>query len=304
MATSFEALSCAWVEDKKNYVRLSTMCAYQTILRTHIIPYFKEANVITENEVQSFVLSKLSEGMSQKSVKDMLVVLKMIGKYAQKKKLMEVELMDIAFPSNETPKKIEVMSRQDEKKLISHLSENFSFENLGMLICLGTGMRIGEICGLRWEDIDLDNAEIGVNRTVERIYLNSPNEKTRLIIEEPKTVNSKRKIPLSNSLLKIVKPLKRVVNNLFYIVTNSETPMEPRIYRKRFEKVLEKLGITKLRFHGLRHTFATRCIEASNDYKAVSAILGHASITTTLNLYVHPNSEQKKKCIEKMLKSL
>lgn len=80
--------------------------------------------------------------------------------------------------------------------------------------------------------------------------------------------------------------------------------MEPRIYRKRFEKILEKLDITKLRFHGLRHTFATRCIEASNDYKAVSVILGHASITTTLNLYVHPNSEQKKKCIEKMLKSL
>jgi integrase len=304
MATSFEALSCAWVEDKKNYVKLSTMCAYQTILRTHIIPYFKETNMITEIGVQSFVLSKLSAGMSQKSVKDMLVVLKMIGKYAQKKKLMEVELMDIAFPPNENPKKFEVMNRQDEKKLISYLSENFSFENLGMLICLGTGMRIGEICGLRWGDINLDNAEIGVNRTVERIYLNSPNEKTRLIIEEPKTVNSKRKIPLNNSLLKIVKPLKKVVNNSFYIVTNSETPMEPRIYRKRFEKVLEKLDITKLRFHGLRHTFATRCIEASNDYKTVSAILGHASITTTLNLYVHPNSEQKKKCIEKMLKSL
>jgi integrase len=259
---------------------------------------------ITERDVQSFVLNKLDTGMSQKSVKDMLVVLKMIGKFAQKKKLMEVELMDITFPTNDTAKKIEVMNRQDEKKLIAYLSENFSFENLGILICLGTGMRIGEICGLKWEDIDLENAEICVNRTVERVYINSPEEKTRLIIEEPKTIHSKRRIPLSNSLLKVVRPLKKVVNDSFYLITNNEMPMEPRIYRKRFESILEKLKIKKIKFHGLRHTFATRCIEASNDYKAVSAILGHASITTTLNLYVHPNGQEKKKCIEKMLRSL
>jgi integrase len=259
---------------------------------------------ITENDVQSFVLNKLHNGMSQKSVKDMLVVLKMIGKYSQKKRLMEVEQMDIAFPANESLKKVEVMNRQDEKKLINYLSDNFSFENLGILICLGTGMRIGEICGLRWEDIDLDNSEIGVNRTVERIYLNLPHEKTRLIVEEPKTVHSKRKIPLNNSLFRMVKPLKKVVNDSFYIVTNSDFPMEPRIYRKRFEKILKKLEIKKLRFHGLRHTFATRCIEVTNDYKAVSAILGHANITTTLNLYAHPDNQQKKKCIEKMLQSL
>ena len=247
MATVFEELSFAWVEDKKDYVKLSTMCAYQTILRTHIVPYFRNMLAITENDVQSFVLNKLHNGMSQKSVKDMLVVLKMIGKYSQKKRLMEVEQMDIAFPANESLKKVEVMNRQDEKKLINYLSDNFSFENLGILICLGTGMRIGEICGLRWEDIDLDNSEIGVNRTVERIYLNLPHEKTRLIVEEPKTVHSKRKIPLNNSLFRMVKPLKKVVNDSFYIVTNSDFPMEPRIYRKRFEKILKKLEIKSKR---------------------------------------------------------
>jgi integrase len=304
MATEFEELSYLWVENKKLYVKLSTICVYETIVKTHLIPFFKDTNKLTENDVQRFVLEKLNSGLSQKSVKDMLVVLKMIGRYAQKNRLMSVEMMDIVFPVNEATKQIEVMGKADEKKLIAFLQDHFSFENFGILICIGTGMRIGEICGLRWDDIDLENSEICVNRTVERVYLNKTDEKTRLIINEPKTVNSKRRIPLTSSLLKIVKPLKRIVNQSFYVISNAENPLEPRVYRKKFQLVLENLGIEKIKFHSLRHTFATRCIEATNDFKTVSAILGHASITTTLNLYVHPNSEQKKKCIEKMLKSL
>lgn len=304
MATKFEEVSLNWIENKEKYVKLSTICVYKTILYKHLMPYFINKEKITEKEVQHFVLKKLESGMSQKSVKDILVVLKMINNLSIKTKMMKVENMDIIFPSNDHKKAIEIMSKSDEKKLISYLLENFSFENLGILICLGTGMRIGEICGLQWKNINLDDCQIEVNKTVERIYINSAKEKTRLIIEEPKTATSKRKIPLNNCLLKIVKPLKKIVNQNFYITSNRASPIEPRIYRKKFEKIIAKLEIPKIRFHDLRHTFATRCIEVSNDYKTVSAILGHANITTTLNLYVHPNHEQKKKCIEKMLKSL
>lgn len=304
MANKFEDVSVSWIDEKKQYVKLSTICVYQTILQGHLNPYFKGSEKITEEAVQAFVLEKLKEGLSQKSVKDMVVVIKMIAHFAQKKKLMEVEMLDITFPANKPAKKIEVMSKAEEKRLISYLKDNFNFENLGILICLQTGLRIGEICGLRWGDTDLETNEIAVNRTIERIYLNKPEKKTELIISEPKTSNSKRRIPICSSLMKLLKPLKRVTNDSFYVVTNDRNPMEPRVYRKHFNKLLKEQGFQKIKFHGLRHTFATRCIESKADYKTVSSILGHASITTTLNLYVHPNNEEKKKCIDKMMKAV
>ena len=109
---------------------------------------------------------------------------------------------------------------------------------------------------------------------------------------------------MGKELLAMVKPLKKVVNEDFYVLTNDEHPTEPRTYRNYYNSLMKKLDIPKLKYHGLRHSFATRCIEAGCDYKTVSVLLGHSSISTTLNLYVHPNMEQKKRCITKMFKSL
>ena len=102
----------------------------------------------------------------------------------------------------------------------------------------------------------------------------------------------------------MVKPLMKVVNKSFYVLSNSDKPIEPRTYRNYYKHLLAQLGIPDLKYHGLRHSFATKCIEAGCDYKTVSVLLGHANISTTLNLYVHPNADQKKRCIDKMLKSL
>ena len=109
---------------------------------------------------------------------------------------------------------------------------------------------------------------------------------------------------MTKELFAMMKPLKKVVNDDFYILTNAEYPTEPRTYRNYYTKLMEKLGIPKLKYHGLRHSFATRCIEAGCDYKTVSVLLGHSNISTTLDLYVHPNMEQKKRCIAKVFKSL
>ena len=109
---------------------------------------------------------------------------------------------------------------------------------------------------------------------------------------------------MSKDLLTIIRPLKKVVNDEFYVLTNDERPTEPRTYRNYYNALMEKLGVPKLKYHGLRHSFATRCIEAGCDYKTVSVLLGHSNISTTLNLYVHPNMEQKKRCIARMLSSL
>ena len=109
---------------------------------------------------------------------------------------------------------------------------------------------------------------------------------------------------MTRDLLHIVKPLKKVVNSSFYVLTNSTAPTEPRTYRNYYKRLMKQLDIPALKFHGLRHSFATRCIESNCDYKTVSVLLGHSNISTTLNLYVHPNMEQKKRCVEQMFKAL
>ena len=140
---------------------------------------------------------------------------------------------------------------------------------------------------------------------IECIYIIEGEEKhSELVINTPKTKNSCREIPMNKELLAMIKPLKKVVNDDFYVLTNDEHPTEPRTYRNYYNGLMAKLNIPKLKYHGLRHSFATRCIEAGCDYKTVSVLLGHSNISTTLNLYVHPNMEQKKRCITKMFKSL
>ena len=146
---------------------------------------------------------------------------------------------------------------------------------------------------------------IHVSKTIQRIYLVDGEEKyTELIIDKPKTKNSIREIPMTRDLLALVRPLKKIVRGDFYVLTNAAEPTEPRTYRTYFNKLQHQLGLPKMRFHGLRHSFATRCIESKCDYKTVSVLLGHSNISTTLNLYVHPNIEQKRKCIDTMDKML
>ena len=188
---------------------------------------------------------------------------------------------------------------------MNYIREHFTFKNLGIYICLSAGIRIGEICALTWGDIDTDTGVISIRKTIQRIYIvEEDNRHTELVLDTAKTKNSIRDIPMNRDLLKILKPIKKVVNESFYVLTNEAKPTEPRTYRNYYKKLMRELDIPKLKFHGLRHSFATRCIESNCDYKTVSVILGHSNISTTLNLYVHPNMEQKKKCIDQMFKLL
>ena len=295
----------AWKEYKRPYVKQSTMAAYVLILENHVLPEFGDNDSLHEHDVQAFVLKKIEHGLSAKSVKDILIVLKMVMKFGVKNEWMNHYEWDIKFPVNSQPKELEVLSVANHKKILNYVQHNFTFMSLGIYISLSTGLRVGEICALKWSDINVADGKITVQRTIERIYMVEGEKKhTQLVINTPKTVNSCREIPISKELLAMVKPMKKVVNADFYVLTNEDKPTEPRTYRNYYNRLMEKLDIPKLKYHGLRHSFATRCIEAGCDYKTVSVLLGHSNISTTLNLYVHPNMEQKKRCINKMLKSL
>lgn len=298
-------IAAAWKEYKRPYVKQSTMAAYVLILENHILPTFGEDNSLPEQSVQAFVLHKIESGLSTKSVKDILIVLKMVMKFGVKKEWMTYYEWDIKYPPSSENKVLDVLSVTNHRKILNHIQSHFTFMGLGIYISLSTGLRIGEICALKWSDINVTDGILTVNRTIERIYIIEGEKKhTELVINTPKTKNSCREIPMNKELLGMLKPLKKVVNDDYYILTNDERPTEPRTYRNYYKRLMEKLDIPKLKYHTARHSFATRCIEVGCDYKTVSVLLGHSNISTTLNLYVHPNMEQKKRCIDKVFKSL
>lgn len=302
---TIKGIAILWKEDKKQYVKRSTISAYSLLIENHLLPTFGEMCHIKEDMVQEFVFQKLANGLSHKSIKDILIVLKMILKYGVKNNFIEYSQFDIKFPTERERHDIEILNKSNHKKIINHIQEHFTFRNLGIYICLSTGLRIGEICVLRWQDIDIESGIISIKQTIQRIYLIEGSERhTELILDTPKTKNSIRDIPLTKDLIKLLRPLKKVVNDTYFVLTNEVRPTEPRTYRNYYKQFLKDLGISDLKFHGLRHSFATRCIESKCDYKTVSVLLGHSNISTTLNLYVHPNMEQKKKCIDTMSKTL
>ena len=294
-----------WKKDKKQYVKKSTYSAYVLLVKNHLLPYFGDKYEVEESDVQKFVFEKLEQGLSQKTIMDILIVLKMILKFGVKHRYLSCREIEIKFPTQRENEGLEVLSRSNQRKIMNYIEKNFTFKNLGIYICLSTGLRIGELCALTWDDIDADNGVILVRKTIQRIYvIDDVKKRTELFIDTPKTKNSIRDIPMTSDLIKIIKPIKKIVNNEYYVLTNDIKPTEPRTYRNYYKRFMKKFDIPDLKFHGLRHSFATRCIEGKCDYKTVSVILGHSNISTTLNLYVHPNLEQKKKCINQMNRSL
>lgn len=309
MATkTFSEIVEEWKKVKRMCVKKSSYSAYVLALSRHLLPYFGELTEITDMHIQDFVWQKCNEGLSVKSVKDMVTVLKMVLKFSKKKGYTQSSEWDVVYPKIKGVKsgKVATFSVAMQRKLMNYIKSHFSFKNLGIYICLSTGMRIGELCALKWGDIDIKNEIIIINKSLNRIYvITEKNEHyTELVLDRPKTISSIREVPISNNLLKLLKPIKKIVVDDYYVLSNDIVPIEPRTYRCYYKKLIKQLNLPDLKFHGLRHSFATRCIESHCDYKTVSALLGHASISTTLNLYVHPDFNQKKRCINKMLKHL
>ena len=305
---SFYDVTALWKADKRRWVKPSTYAVYVQITNKHILPFFGniKPEELSEESIQRFADGLLAQRLSIHSIRDVLMILKMILRYGEKLGAWPHILYEIHFPTTAMQNtNIPVLTTSDQRKLLNYLQANFSFRNLGLLICLYSGLRIGEVCGLQWKDLDINTGEIHVTKTVHRIWLTDGEEKEyTLSVSSPKTASSRRDIPISKDLMKIIRPLRKVMADDYYVVSNSADPLEPRYYRDYFRNLLSRIGIPPTRFHALRHSFATRCIESKCDYKTVSVILGHSSLATTMDLYVHPGFEEKKRCINRMAKSL
>lgn len=299
---TFQDVSKIWCDAKRPIVKHSTMCAYLLTLQTHLLPWFGTMETIAECDVQQFVIDKCASGLARKTVRDMVAVLKSIVKYGNKHGIFHFEEWEIEYPTDTEKKLLPTLSLNHQRILMNHLIEQPTQQNIGVLLALCTGMRIGEVCALQWEDVDFTQRIITVRHTVGRIY-NCELKTTERIHTSPKTKNSCREIPISKQLFQSLKTVRKQSQSP-YVVGTSTQSKEPRSYRDYFSRLLKRLNIPHLVFHTARHTFATRCIESQCDYKTVSVILGHSNVATTLNLYVHPNLSQKKKCIDRMSKFL
>ena len=159
-----------------------------------------------------------------------------------------------------------------------------------------SGLRIGELCALTWEDVDFENGVVRVEKTLQRVPMRSENNKTSVVITSPKSKTSVREIPIPAFVMDILKRSRHSDN--CYILSGTNRPVEPRTMQNRFKAVLKECGIRSANFHLLRHTYATVCIESGFDAKTVSELLGHSNVNITLNRYVHSSMEMKKKCVD------
>lgn len=299
----FGEVYSSWREEKKEYVKRSTMSVYMLLAEKHLLPEFGMRTAIHERDVQEFVLKKIAGGLSHKSVKDVMIVMRMVMKHGFKNGWADACQWDIKYPKEHHRQGMKVLTPSEQRRIMDFLSMHMSYRNLGIYICLSTGMRIGEICALKWSDIDVKERIISVRRTLERIYVIDRGVRHTEIVEgPPKTINSMREIPISTQLIKVLRPIMKIVHNDAYVLTNDIKPLEPRLYRSYYTNMLRRHNLPRINFHGLRHSFATRCIESNCDYKTVSIILGHSNISTTMNLYVHPDMEQKRKCINRVMR--
>ena len=305
MIHTFQEVASAWKADKQQWVKKSTYATYLQLTNSHILPWFGDGRSLEESSIQAFANDLLERGLHRKTVRDILIVLRMILRHGTKLAAWPHIEYTVHFPTQYLPSTPAVLSRSQQLKLLQYLRQHFSFRNLGILICLHSGLRIGEICALQWSDIDIGAGVIHITKTLQRINLHDGQfHEYSLSIGPPKTPSSVRDIPISRDLMALLRPLRRIMADQYFIITNDEKPLETRYFRTYFYHLLDQLGLPKMRFHTLRHSFATRCIESKCDYKTVSALLGHSSISTTLDLYVHPGFDEKKKAVEQMLRRL
>lgn len=289
-------LIAEWLSSMKNQVKPFTYQKYECVCRNHIISDLGTIAVryISRFTIMSFIEKLLEKNLSTKTVNDILIVLGLALKYAQ-------ETYSIAVPKinyiKEHQKEMRVFSVQEQKVITEYLLQQIDIHKFGVLLTLYTGMRIGELCALQWDDIT--DEYIIINKTMMRIK--NEQSKTEVKIGSPKSESSNRIIPTPKCLL----PMINQFRGNGYVLSNDKLKYtEPRLMQIKFGKMIDECKIEKANFHALRHTFATRCIEAGVDVKTLSELLGHSDVKTTLNRYVHSSFELKQKSMEQLEISL
>lgn len=297
---TLESLALSWLQGRYGTIKKSTYSGYYYCMKMHILPYFGSMPLeeLNDEAVLAFMENIGQKGLANSTLRSILVVFKSILKYGVQTNLIRREILSCCTVSCRRTES-RVLMIQETAEMKEYLLEKDTIFSLAILLCRGTGIRIGELCGLKWEDIDFASNTISIKRTISRIPNPNPLEgqpKTVLYIRTPKSHTSMREIPIPQYL---VEPLhnKRKEKNL-YILTGNEMCTEPRNVQKKFKTILRHCNMEDCNFHAMRHGFATACLEKGIDCKTISSILGHASTRTTMDFYLHTSMRQKQNCID------
>jgi integrase len=297
----FNDITILWLKSKKN-IKVQSYQKYEKIINNYIkdsignIPI----NTLTKDNIIDFFNNIKENEIALSTQKTLLYIVKASLEYAYNNNYSNyIDLKDIKLKT--LPKTIYVFSKEQQQTLENKLKEKMNIRKLCLLLCLYTGLRIGEICGLKWENINFNTNSLEIKRTIQRIKdTSSTNSKTKLIESTPKSLTSNRIVSIPAFIMEYLKKFKS--NDDYYILSNSNKLYDPRQFEEFYKRILKKCNINYMNFHRIRHTYATRCIESKMDIKTLSEILGHSSVEITLKLYVHPSYELKKSSVENLVK--
>ena len=303
-----EQLFLLWLDDKHMQVKESSYATYHQVIHGHLIPYFHglKSNQLTNGAVNQFVKDKLDNGrldgkggLSPKRVRDILSILLQIVQYGEKKGAIVGFDYDITRPKIEAVE-LPVLTMEEQKKLLDYVKLNLDHKKLGILIALYTGVRLGELCALQWQDIDFESGVLHITKTLQRIKNvdSNSNKKTKMVIDVPKSKKSIREIPLPTYLLCLLKKWEKNQPKANYVLSGKEKYIDPRVYQDNFKQYLELAKVQEHTIHALRHTFATNAVARGFDVKNLSEILGHSSVRFTLEKYVHGSMDTKRASME------
>jgi len=303
----FKKAAGDWLEMLRPQIRESTEVKYQNLLGTYILPSLGEQVVgdITQNQIETFCNALLTaggkegRGLSPKTVADSLSVVRSILYYSSKNG-QPVACDAHAVRIRQPGKEMRVLSRREQNQLCQYIYSDINARNVGILISLYAGLRVGEVCALQWEDILLPDHLIYVHRTMQRLQMHEDGgTKTRVVVTEPKSSCSVRRIPIPDELIRLISEVKQSETG-YFLTGSSQKYVEPRTLQNHFKRVLKMCSIAPANYHSLRHTFATRCVELGFDVKSLSEILGHASVGITMDRYVHPTMELKMENMQRL----
>jgi len=297
-----------WLDTQAIHNKPSTQVKFRNLANSHIAPLLGEMPLaqVTTTRLTRFMIEKATNGrldgrggLSASTMHALSLILKSTLEYAARERYMPAMEITLKCPEMKCDS-VKALSIKEQDALERSLNCELDSAKLGILLCLYTGLRIGEICALRWGDVDLTSRLIHVRQTVQRLQTDDPlvEGKTVLCIGPPKSKSSLRSIPIPPCL---VEPMNafRCQSTGYLLTGQSERLIEPRAYQYRFKRYIANAGITEINFHALRHSFGTRFIEAGGDAKTLSQMLGHASVEITLNKYVHPSLEVKRQQMER-----
>lgn len=281
-----------WFSSTKHRIKGSTAANYTMKAHKHILPVFGEKPVssITQDDVYAFIADKRKAGFSERYIADIVVLLKSIFKYAAAVYHIFDPLDGLRLPKRKKAD-IRLLDKEEQERLQRYISANRDLGTLGTALAVSTGIRIGELCALQWKDIDLEKRILTVSKTMQRIQSPSDTARTKLIITDPKSESSRRKIPIPDCMIAFLRKFKGNPDD--YVLSGTSSPIEPRTMQYRFSRILKNANLPSVHFHALRHIFASTCIRLGFDVKSLSEILGHSSVEITLNRYVHSSFEQK-----------